>query len=360
MTAHVLDWLLATWGVIMATGPWLLAGLAVAGMLKQFLPEAKVYRHLGRDDLRSVSLAALVGAPLPLCSCSVLPAAVALQKAGASKSATTAFLISTPETGVDSIGTTWALMDPLMTIVRPIAALATAIVSGAAVAVLVRMGKIPAGPPRAPLPAADCGCEPAPVAKLPFARRVLEGLKYGYGGLLSDLAPWFLLGFATAGLITVLIPDNFFGGTFPNGWPALLAMLVVGAPLYVCATASTPIAAALVAKGMDPGAALVFLLAGPATNVTTMAVVKGFLGGRVLGVYLAAIAVVALAFGLAVNALYPALGLVPATRVDEQALHEHGGSPLAVAAGAVLLGLVLLHAALRLRRHDHAEPVSPA
>lgn len=353
MTAYLLGWLVATWGVIVATGPWLLVGLAVAGMLKQFLPEEKVYRHLGRDDLRSVTLAALVGAPLPLCSCSVLPAAVALQKAGASKSATTAFLISTPETGVDSIGTTWALMDPLMTIVRPIAALLTAIVSGGAVAALIRAGKIPVTAAPAPAPAADCCCAPAPAVKPSFPRRVLEGLKYGYGGLLSDLAPWFLVGFATAGLITVLVPDNFFGGSFPNGWPALLAMLFVGAPMYVCATASTPIAAALVAKGMDPGAALVFLLAGPATNVTTMAVVKGFLGGRVLAVYLASIAIVALSFGVLVNALYPAMGLVPATSVDEHALHEHGSGSLAVASGAALLALVAFHAARRLRRHEH-------
>lgn len=360
MNAFLMDWLASTWGVIVATGPWLLVGLAVAGMLKEFLPEQQVYRHLGRDDLRSVTLAALVGAPLPLCSCSVLPAAAALQKAGASKSATTAFLISTPETGVDSIGTTWALMDPLMTIVRPIAATLTAIVSGVAVAVLVRMGKIPAAPAPAPPMAADCGCGSAPAAKAPFGRRIVDGLRYGYGGLIADLAPGFLIGFAIAGLITVLVPDDFFGGSFPNGWPALLAMLVVGLPTYVCATASTPIAAALVAKGMDPGAALVFLLAGPATNATTMAVVKGFLGGRVLAVYLTSIAVVALACGAIVNALYPALGLVPATHVGEHAMHEHAASPLAAAAGAVLLALVTVHAILRLRRHEHKDPVIPA
>lgn len=356
MTAFLLDWLASTWGVIVATGPWLLVGLALAGMLKEFLPEEKVYRHLGKDNLRSVTIAALAGAPLPLCSCSVIPAAVALQKAGASKSATTSFLIATPETGVDSIGTTWALMDPLMTIVRPIAALLTAILSGAAVAGLIRAGKIPASPPPAPPAAAvACCCGNAPAVKPAFARRVFEGVKYGYSGLLSDLAPWLLVGFAMAGLITVLVPDNFFTGGLLHGWPALVAMLFVGLPMYVCATASTPIAAALVAKGLDPGAALVFLLAGPATNVTTMGVVKGFLGGRVLAVYLGMIAAVALTLGAAVNALYPALGLAPVTHVGEHDLHEHAADPFAAICGAILLAFVLGHAARRLRRHEHAD-----
>ncbi len=355
MTEFLADWSAAAWGVVAASGPWLLVGLALAGMLKEFLPEEKVFRHLGRDDLKSVGIAALAGAPLPLCSCSVIPAAVALQRAGASKSATTSFLIATPETGVDSIGTTWALMDPLMTVVRPIAAVLTAILSGSAVAALVRAGKIAASPTPTPPPkASGCHSGVAPAAKPSLARRALTGVRYGYGTLLSDLAPWFLVGFAAAGLITVLVPDDFFGGSFPNGWPALLAMLFVGLPMYVCATASTPIAAALMAKGMDPGAALVFLLAGPATNVMTMGVVKGFLGGRVLAVYLASIAIVALTLGAALNALYPALGIAPTTQVGEHALHQHGASPLAAAAGIVLLAMICFHAARRLRRRGHA------
>lgn len=344
------DWLAAAWGAAAAAGPWLLVGLALAGMVKQFLPEALIHRHLGRDDMRSVTWAALSGAPLPLCSCSVIPAATALRQAGASKSATTSFLIATPETGVDSVGATWALMDPLMTIVRPIAAILTALVSGGAVAALVRAGRIEAAPPpaAAATPAAACpNCAPP---RLGFARRVWDGMRYGYGSLMEDLAPWLLIGFAAAGLISVLVPADFFGAAMPNGWPALLLMLVIGLPTYVCATASTPIAAALVAKGLDPGAALVFLLAGPATNVATMGVVRQFLGGRVLATYLVSIACVALLVGWAVNGLYPLLGLTPTTRVDEHALHAHGTDPLSAVSGALLLLLAVIRCRTLCRR----------
>lgn len=341
------DWLAAAWGAAATAGPWLLVGLALAGMVKQFLPEALVHRHLGRDDVRSVTWAALLGAPLPLCSCSVIPAAAALRKAGASKSATTSFLIATPETGVDSVGATWALMDPVMTVVRPVAAILTALVAGGSVAALVRSGRVAAAPPAAGAPEASCPhC--APPARASLARRAWEGVRYGFGSLMADLAPWLLIGFAVAGLIAVLMPADFFGATVPNGWPALLLMLVAGLPSYVCATASTPIAAALVAKGLDPGAALVFLLAGPATNVATMGVVKQFLGGRVLVVYLATIGVVALACGWAVNALYPALGLTPATRVDEHALHAHGTDPLSAVSAALLLAYTVSHTLSRI------------
>lgn len=337
------EWAAAAWAVLADSGPWLLLGLAAAGMLKEFLPEEKVFRHLGKDDLRSVTIAAVVGAPLPLCSCSVVPAAVALQRAGASKSATTSFLIATPETGADSVGTTWALMDPVMTIARPIAAVLTAILSGTAVAALVKSGKVAAAtPPIAVAQAACChasgAAAEAAAAKPGFGRRMLNSLKYGYGTLSADLAPWFLIGFALAGMITVLVPDAWFGESFPTGWPAMLGMLLAGLPMYVCATASTPIAAALIAKGLNPGAALVFLLAGPATNVATIGIVKKFLGGRVLACYLISIAVVALLLGAAVDALYPALGLTPTVSVGEA--HEHRGVFSTVA--GIALGLLML------------------
>ncbi|MDA1259253.1 MAG: SO_0444 family Cu/Zn efflux transporter [Planctomycetota bacterium] len=342
------EWAAAVWGVLADSGPWLLLGLAVAGVLKEFLPEEKVFRYLGKDDLRSVTIAAVAGAPLPLCSCSVVPAAIALQRAGASKSATTSFLIATPETGADSVGTTWALMDPVMTIARPIAAVLTAILSGSAVAALVKSGKV--DPTPIPTAVAEASCchasRAAPVAagKPGIGRRLLNSLKYGYGPLSADLAPWFLLGFALAGLITVLVPDAWFGESFPIGWPAMLAMLVAGLPMYVCATASTPIAAALIAKGLNPGAALVFLLAGPATNIATIGIVKKFLGTRVLITYLISIAAVALALGATVDALYPALGLTPTVSVGDAHEHRNALSVLAgIALGLLMIGHTVSH-----------------
>jgi len=314
------DWLLEIWSILARSGPYLLIGLAVAGWIKAAVPQRWVMRHLGGDDLRSVTKASLVGAPLPLCSCSVVPTALALEKSGASKGATTAFLISTPETGVDSVGITWALIDPLMTIARPITAIATAMASGLAVNGLVRHDAKAPGeslPTDEPSPAeslegADCGTCAEPdehgheksegAAGGNIFRR---GLAYAFGPLLADLAPWFVLGFAASAVIALAVPEDFFGEVLPGNWASMLIMLVVGVPLYVCATASTPVAAALMAKGLNPGAALVFLLAGPATNLATMGVVGGRLGGRVLTVYLTSIAV------LAMPVLRRALGRLP-------------------------------------------------
>lgn len=356
MSDFVVRWLAAVWEILALSGPWLLVGFALAGVIKVLLPDRLVHRHLGRDDARSVLKAAITGVPLPLCSCSVLPTAVSLRKSGASKGATTSFLVSTPETGVDSIGITWALMDPVMTVVRPVAALLTALVSGLLVNVLVRLGLTPETGEVELADAHDhdhdhcddadhahgdaTDSEHAPPPKPSAAR----ALRYAFGPLLDDLTPWFLVGLALSGLIAVLLPDDALGAELGSSWLTMLAMLVVGVPMYVCATASTPIAAVLVAKGLDPGAALVFLLAGPATNLATMAVVRGFLGGRVLGVYLLGIATTALACGALLGPLYDALGVAPFV-ASVASTGEHLGA-LEIG-GGVVIGVLLLRSAVR-------------
>ncbi len=341
------DWLFAIWEILALSAPWLLAGFVLAGLIHLLLPDRIVHRHLGKDHWRSVLTAAVAGVPIPLCSCSVLPTALALRKSGASKGATTSFLISTPETGVDSIGITWALMDPLMTIVRPVAALVTALGSGLLVNLLVRTGL-------AAKPLEDEGEESTAAAHDHDHPEDREGnlarraLRYSFGPLLDDLTPWFLFGLVLSGLIAVLVPEDYFASTTSSRWMAMLAMLTIGVPLYVCATASTPIAAALVAKGLDPGAALVFLLAGPATNLATIAVVRGFLGGRVLVVYLVCIATFSLGCGALLGPLYAALGMDATASVT--ATVEDGLGGLQVASGALTLGM-LLNSARRVRLH---------
>ncbi|MEM7310516.1 MAG: SO_0444 family Cu/Zn efflux transporter [Planctomycetota bacterium] len=371
MTGFFGAWLYAVWEILALSGPWLLVGFVLAGFLRIALPAKLVYRHLGKDNWRSVLTAAVAGVPIPLCSCSVLPTAMSLRKSGASKGATASFLISTPETGVDSIGVTWALMDPLMTVVRPVAALVTALGSGLLVNVLVKTGL-------APDPPAEEG--EALAAKAhdhghdhghdhdhdhdhdqshghshshdhPEEERgsvPLRALRYAFGPLLDDLTPWFVFGLALSGLIAVLVPEGFFTTAASSGWIAMLAMLAIGVPIYVCATASTPIAAALVAKGLDPGAALVFLLAGPATNLATIAVVRGFLGGRVLLAYLASIALFSLGCGALLGPIYELVGLDASARVAGAA--DAGLGPLDVAGGVLVLGL-LLNSARRLGLH---------
>jgi len=365
------EWLQAIWMILCESGPYLLVGLLLAGFIKVLIPEEKVFKHLGKNDFRSVGIASMVGVPIPLCSCSVLPSAMQLKKSGASKGATSSFLISTPETGVDSIGVTWALMDPLMTVVRPLAALLTALFTGSFVNVLVRRGWDDQPDDQAAGDQAHghdhdaCGStdpaqtgdhaddhtghshEPAPEASgPPVIRSFKQAFKYGFGPLLDDLTPWFIIGFIVSGLITVLFPDDLLT-QIPEGWSwlTIVAMLLIGIPLYICATASTPVAAALIAKGLDPGAALVLLLAGPATNIATILVVRNFLGRRVLITYLTCIAAFSVALGFAINGIYSAFEIDVRATVSDTLAQPLGWTLLA---GGSLLTLFLLISASRI------------
>ena len=341
------------------TAPFLLVGFLIAGLMKVFLPAKLIYGKLGKNDLLSVLRASLYGVPIPLCSCSVLPTAASLKANGASKGATASFLISTPETGVDSISVTWALLDPLMTVLRPVVAFVTAATTGTAVNIMVRRGWDTEETGEVPEDehhhhdhdhaghadhADDCCGDGTPSASL--GARLVEAVRYGYVTIFDDLTPWLVLGFALSALISMLVPDSFFVETVPAGWPAMLLMLLVATPVYICATASTPVAAVLIAKGLDPGAALVFLLVGPATNATTLLVVSRMLGRRALWAYLGGITGVALLAGVGVNFLYAALDLDLAATVGEAL--ESAPGPIALAGGAVF-AVLLVASALRVR-----------
>ncbi|MAE71126.1 MAG: FtsH protease activity modulator HflK [Gemmatimonadetes bacterium] len=342
----VTDWLLAIWVVLCESGPFLVIGFLIAGYLKILIPEDKVFEHLGKSNMRSVAIASCCGVPIPLCSCSVVPTAVALKRSGASKGATTSFLISTPETGVDSIGVTWALMDPVMTIMRPISALVTAMTAGSLVNTLEKRGWDENTATESEEDGCDCatndrsddsgGLEPNAIG---FSGKSWAAARYAFGPLMADLTPSFVFGFVLSALIMVLIPENFIGDQLPGGWISMLAMLAVGIPVYICATASTPVAAALVAKGLDPGAALVFLLAGPATNIATLNIVKNLLGKRVLFVYLGSIAACALVMGWFLNGVYATLRIEPSAIIRPP--EELGW--LSIAGGLALAGLLLRH-----------------
>jgi uncharacterized membrane protein YraQ (UPF0718 family) len=302
------DILSACWEILLDAAPFILLGFFVAGLVKALLPEELVVRHLGGSGSGSVFKAALFGIPLPLCSCGVIPAAIGLKKQGAGKGATSAFLISTPETGVDSIAVTYALLDPLMTLFRPLAAFVTAVTAGL-------LENLLPGSDSAQVPSTACAgpsCCGGPektFVRPPLRERLRGGLTYAFGELLGDIGKWLLIGIGVAGVISALIPDGFIERHLSGGLIPMLVMLVAGIPLYVCASASTPIAAALVLKGLSPGAALVFLLAGPATNSATITAVARYLGRRSLAIYLAAIAGCSLLLGLLLDAIYGAAGL---------------------------------------------------
>ena len=306
--------LTAAWHIFQQSAIYMLFGFFIAGILYAFVKTEKISRYLGKGNVRSVMLAAMVGIPLPLCSCGVVPAAAALKKQGASKGATLSFLISTPETGVDSIPITYALLDPVMTLIRPISAFITATVAGM-VENFSGEKEVSTSLDQKQSAAGSCCCHSGPESenmlrkKESFHDKMAAGLKYAFGELLGDIGPWFILGVFLAGLIAYLIPEGFADAYLGNPLLAMPLMLIVGIPMYVCATSSTPIAAALILKGLSPGAALVFLLAGPATNMASLSMVSQLMGKRSLVIYLGAISSCSLVLGFLTDLVYSKLGI---------------------------------------------------
>jgi uncharacterized protein len=326
-----------SWKLFVEASPYLLFGFLAAAVLKALIPEGSISRHLGKNTIGSVVKASLFGIPLPLCSCGVIPAAVELRRRGASKGASAAFLVSVPETGVDSIAITYALLDPIMTVIRPVAAFFTATVTGGLI------NKIPDPPvAKAIIENASCndgccGSSPPQAQRPPLAARLRAGLAYAFGELLADIGKWLLIGIVVAGVISWYVPDDFFASAPGGELTSMLLMLAVGIPLYVCASASTPVAAALVLKGLSPGAALIFLLAGPATNAATITIVGRFWGKKAAAVYLASIAGCSLILGWLTNRLYSWSGADITRWASEARIAE---SSWAIAAAAVLLLLL--------------------
>jgi len=337
MTNFLTRLIIETWHIFTDAAPYVIFGFLAAGLIKALLPDDAVARHLGGGSFTAVVKASLLGIPLPLCSCGVIPAAIGLRKQGAGRGPSAAFLVSTPESGVDSIAITWALLDPVMTVVRPVAAFITGTLTG------MLISWLPEEKTELDIEqsACDCpgtGCESVSKQKAPLRSRVVEGTRYAFGELLKDIGGWLLLGVLIAGLVATLVPDGFFAILFEYQAASLVLMLLVGIPLYMCASASTPIAAALVLKGLSPGAALVFLLAGPATNAATLTVVARFWGRKATLVYLSVIACCSLVFGWLVNEFYAWAGLDITRWVTTS--EEHAVSIWGNLAALVLLVLI--------------------
>jgi hypothetical protein len=312
----MVELLLNIWAVFLDTAFWLLLGLLAAGFIKSYISEDTMQRWAGGDGVASVVRAAMFGAPLPLCSCGVLPAAIGLYRAGASKEATVSFLISTPETSVDSVAVTYALMGPLMAVYRPVTALVSAVITGLSTALVNNeVTAATASTKAAPCcsqetasaeksccaadsePAhapACCGTDQAEAEK---HSRFFSAIRYAASELLDDIAAWLAIGIVIAGVMLTYIPPDWLA-QWGQGLFAMLVMLVVGIPMYICAVASTPVAAGLILAGVSPGAVLVFLMVGPATNIAGLALVSRELGMKVTAVYLAGISVISIAMGL--------------------------------------------------------------
>ncbi len=294
----VLNVLQAVLGIVNEMSPYLLLGFLLAGIMHAFIPDGWYTKYLSGDTFRSVVNAAIFGVPLPLCSCGVIPTAMSLRREGASKGAVVSFLIATPQTGVDSIFATYSLMGLPFAIVRPIAALFTAIIGGT----FVTLGETTDNGQQTTDKKTDAASA-LPLRGL--GDRVLEALKFGFVEMMEDIGKWLVVGLIVAGLITVLVPDSFFEVFKDNTLLSMLLVLCVSVPMYICATGSIPIAVALMMKGLTPGAALVMLMAGPACNVASILVVNKVLGKKTLLLYLAAIIGGSILFGFGIDYLLP-------------------------------------------------------
>ena len=370
MIDFLLQVVLETWNILKQASLFLLFGFLLAGVLAVLVPEKALAKLFGTGKIKSVLYAAAIGAPLPLCSCGVVPAALGFRRQGATPGATVAFLIATPETGADSISLSYALMDPIMTVFRPIAAVATAVTAG--IWINLFGTKKPAGDqqaePRAavdevesqgashhdashahthshdhthdtvPMPKeGGTGIGATAVRARHTAMRIYH---YAFRQLLDDTSYWVVLGIVLSGVVAAALPPSFIEQYLSSELGSMLVMLLICIPIYVCASEATPVAAALVLKGLNPGAALVFLLAGPATNIGSIVVLTRFLGARIMAIYLGSIVAVALLAGIAVNWLYRTWNIDP--RATFGAATAVIPEPVKLGAALLLIFLLLL------------------
>lgn len=312
--------------------PYLLLGFTFAGLLHLLFPKKKVRKYMGQNTFKSVFNAALLGVPLPLCSCGVIPTGISFFKHGASKASTVSFLISTPQTGVDSIFVTYSLLGLPFAIIRPIVAFVTGLFGG------IVTKKID---PEKTDPALQNN-EKEEEMPLGFFPRIKEMFRYSFIEFLQDISNWLIIGLLIAAFISVIVPDDFFAGKIPNDFIGMLAILVVSIPVYICATASVPVAAVLMLKGLSPGAALVLLMAGPATNAATITMIGKVLGRKSLIGYLGAIITGALLAGMMIDYLLPSGWFIVSQHFGHMA-HDHSMLPawLKIGSAITLTGLII-------------------
>jgi uncharacterized membrane protein YraQ (UPF0718 family) len=324
--------------------PWLLLGLLIAGLMKAWVPSKVLSKHLGHGKLAIIK-AALIGAPLPLCSCGVIPVATELRRSGASASATSSFLVATPETGIDSVSVSYALLGPVFAVYRPIAAIMSAIITGWLVSTIsedkvsnksadndassktccrkqssdIRLAeKVTEVKPTCCSSKKDTVTQAQNSDKNKFISKTKQGVYYASTKLIDDIILWLFVGLIFAALVRTFLPQEFLL-SYGSGLPAMLLMIVISIPMYICATASTPIAAGFIMAGLSPGTALVFMMAGPATNISTLGVIRNEMGSAVLIRYLLGVALSAIGFALLLDYAVNFYGI----NISDQMKHSH-------------------------------------
>jgi len=320
--------------------PYLLLGFLIAGLLNGTFRKNQIQRNLGKPTLSSVIKAAVFGIPLPLCSCGVIPTGMSFYNKGASKGSTVSFLISTPQTGVDSMLVTYSLLGLPFALIRPVIAFITGIAGGVITNKVNEKETIN---------------QPQSAETNSHQHWFDRIFKYAFVEFLQDISRWLILGLLLAAFISVAIPDDFFTTYINNPYLTMFIMLGVSVPFYVCATGSVPIAAALMMKGVDPGSALVFLMAGPATNIATITVLGKVLGKKTLFAYLASIIGGALVFGLLINLVFPSGFFI--TNVIDGSHTSHTLPYWLMFSSSILLVLLIINAEIlglvKGHSHDH-------
>jgi len=350
---HFLD---ALWQLSLAMAPYILFGLFFAGLLHEVIPDSIVTKHLGSSDVKSVLKSTVFGIPLPVCSCGVIPLATSIKKSGASKGATLSFLISTPITGVDSILATYGIFGWIFTLYRAVTSMIIAMIAGILTNIFDKEEEIETKKPafstltsaqpsafsiNAPKMEESCCtdtgscCSSNQEEKKKFS--MISALRYAFITLLGDIAKPLFWGLLLGALITVAVPENLADLLTNYTWLSYLIVIAIAVPMYVCATASLPIAAGLMLSGVSAGAAFVFLSAGPATNTVTIGVVKKMLGTKSLGIYLGSIIVGSIFFGLGLDYIFNVSDINPSSLIN---LHEEAGL-ISTVSSIILWGLVL-------------------
>jgi len=325
---YISEYLFHVWDILIELAPWLTLGFLVAGVLHAALPRGFTHRKFGGKKFMDVARASALGVPLPLCSCGVIPAAIGLKKDGASNGAATGFLISTPQTGVDSVMVSGSFLGWPFALFRVTSALIMGLIGGSVVNLTEKNLK------DEPSPMGD-GNEAETGNGRPW---YIEVFSFGFGRLFRDIYGWIAVGVLAAALIGAIVPENYFAQyKWMQGLGGMLLMLLISLPLYVCATASVPIAAQLIQAGLPLGSALVFLMAGPASNVATIGAIMKAFGKRVTAIYLGTVILLSIFFGWAFQSILSFTGTV--------GVHGHVHIvpfPLALVCAALLVGLLAL------------------
>ena len=352
MMSFLIELTKATLGLLSIMAPYMLLGFAISCVLYRYLPAEWVVRHLGREGWRQIVKAALIGVPLPLCSCGVLPVALSLRQAGAGYSATVSFLTATPQVGVSSVLTTYSLLGPVMTVARVLGAFVSGVVGGLLVLLTGRR-------PRAAADEGGGGVQGAGVTEAVPSRTWRDALTFATRRLPYGVAVPFLIGVVLSALLTLVTPPDFFARHLPGGIWNYLVMMLIGIPLYTCSNGAIPIAAWLVYSGMSPGEAMVFLMTGPATSGAVILTLLKVLGRAVVGCYLLAIACCSLATGLIIDLLFSGVAAARIPAYLQEAEACCASAPVLSWVAVALLLLLFVYARLPRRPTPPAKDIKP-